>query len=104
MKITRLDDGGFDAQCEPGDVRFDALMHCALVCFPAAVGFGEALDKFSDAEQAEICEAVGRALLNAIRDAPDDARRDGVPVSDGAQDLDRRVIAGVQTQRGLPFP
>lgn len=25
-------------------------------------------------------------------------------VSDDAQDLDRRVIAGVQEQRGLPFP
>ena len=38
--------------------------------------------------------AVWAPVLRAIADL----------VSDDAQDLDRRVIAGVQTQRGLPFP
>ncbi len=38
--------------------------------------------------------AVWAPVLRALADL----------VSDDAQDLDRRVIAGVQTQRGLPFP
>ena len=38
--------------------------------------------------------AVWAPVLRAIADL----------VSDDAQDLDRRVIAGVQSQRGLPFP
>ena len=37
--------------------------------------------------------AVWAPVLRALADL----------VSDDAQDLDRRVIAGVQTQRGLPF-
>lgn len=38
--------------------------------------------------------AVWAPVLRALADL----------VSDDAQDLDRRVIAGVQEQRGLPFP
>lgn len=98
MKITRNDDGTFTAECEPGDVRYDALTHRALVIFPATPEFGRSAgfgppDQFvstsfpskvvleahpsmlSPDQRKSLCEAVGAALLKAIAEAPQSALR-----------------------------
>lgn len=69
VKVTRQDDGTFTAEMDPGDIRYDALTARALVIFPAAVEFGAAFDTFGEVQQRQVAEAIGRALMNGIRDS-----------------------------------
>lgn len=75
MKITRNDDGTFTAECEPGDVRYDARTQRVLVLITTTPVFGRLAESVPPDQRKALCEAVGAALLNAISEAPETALR-----------------------------